>query len=521
MPTLTDLVVFDRLLVHELRVEPRRVQANYTLSRPNGPAVSTTLTYSYIEPFFHPRDPHDVNLASMMVAQVALNYGLFCREIVFDGIYDAADRRFILDMLENTSREIYVNKILAPNEFLIPPFDQMPVEHPKRYTAAQVSFVNTTFPDLVLTPEQASPDNGRFAILSSGGKDSLLTYGLVNELFEAHPVFINESGRHWYTAYNAYQYFKEKEPNTVKPWCNSDRVFNWMVRHMPFIKPNFQQIRADMYPIRLWTVAVFLFGVLPVARKRNIRHILIGNEYDTTISQQYQGISHYASLYDQSWYFDNALTRYYRKKGWNFYQYSLLRSLSELLILKVLVKRYPELQRHQVSCHAAHKSGDRMLPCGRCEKCRRIVGMLKALDEDPKRCGYTDDQITACLKALGTKKIKQLGSDAQHLHFLLRTKNLIDPMEINARKAHAHPEILALRFDHERSRLRDLPEAVRAPFFRIVQQYAEGSVRLENRQWCDFPLDKTAMAVPYFLNEPNHAATKEKSDASLGRDDLG
>ncbi len=100
--------------------------------------------------------------------------------------------------------------------------------------------------------------------------------------------------------------------------------------------------------------------------------------------------------------------------------------MSELQILKILVKRYPDLQQTQVSCHASHKEGEKMLPCGNCEKCRRIVGMLVALNEDPKRCGYTDQQIDKCLKSLQTKKVKQLGPDAQQLYYLLYSKNLIN-----------------------------------------------------------------------------------------------
>ncbi|MFP3912873.1 MAG: hypothetical protein ACLFUT_12435, partial [Desulfobacteraceae bacterium] len=43
----------------------------------------------------------------------------------------------------------------------------------------------------------------RHAVSSSGGKESLLTYGLLQELgIETHPLFVNESGRHWFTALN-------------------------------------------------------------------------------------------------------------------------------------------------------------------------------------------------------------------------------------------------------------------------------------------------------------------------------
>jgi hypothetical protein len=293
----------------------------------------------------------------------------------------------------------------------------------------------------------------------------------------------------------------QNEPNTAKPWCNSDRIFNWMLRQMPFIKENFQNIRADIYPIRLWTVAVFLFGVLPIARKRKAGNILIGNEYDSTLKSVHQGITHYNALYDQSKYFDNALTRYYHKKGWNMYQYSLLRSLSELLILKILVKRYPGLQRHQVSCHAAHEHEGRMYPCGKCEKCRRIIGMLKALDEDPHRCGYKEEQIAKGLDALAQKSVKQIGTDAAHLYHLLLAKSLLPVNAHTQRHAKAHPQIMKLRFDQERSNLADLPPHVRPLLLPILQEYASGIVYMDAKKWR--PLDSylTLADTPYFLQK--------------------
>lgn len=503
MADLRSLVVLKQLSVHELLVEKKRVKAKYTLLRNDGTEVSNELIYSYDQVYFDPQSAPDVNLASMMVAQVALNYGLFFERIEFDGLYDETDKRFLIDMMENTSKEIYVNKFLAPNEFLKPPFNEIPAAQMKQYTAAEVRFVNTRYASLKLSRAQAQTDHDKYAILSSGGKDSLLTYGLVREIGEAHPVFINESGRHWFTAVNAYKYYQEYEPNTVKPWCNSDRIFNWMVRHMPFIREDYAQIRADMYPIRLWTVAVFLFGVLPVVRRRSIGHVLIGNEYDTTVKSNYQGITHYNSLYDQSKYFDNAFTRYYAKKGWDIHQYSMLRSLSELLIMKVLVERYPELQQQQVSCHAAHEKDGRMYPCGNCEKCRRIIGMLKALDHDPRRCGYTDEQVARALKGLESKNVKQIGSDAAHLYYLLLSKGLIAKNERTQKLARPHPEILQLRFDLERSNPADLPPSVRAPLFKLLLEQAAGAVKLEHGKPQPIELDEAFLRQAYFLSKTN------------------
>jgi len=499
--SLDDFVVFDCLRIHKLSVQSRQVKATYTLDKKDGTSVSNELIYSYNEAVFKPANWKDTNTASMMVAQVAMNYGIFCKRILFEGLYDSADQRLIIDMTENTSREIYVHKLLQPTEFLIAPYNQLSVEKKKRYTTAKIEFNTSAYSHLTKSKSYDEPDENKYAILSSGGKDSLLSYGLLKEKFDPSPVFVNESGRHWFTAYNSYHQFEKTEPNTAKVWCNSDRIFNWMVKQMPFIKPNFQNIRSDQYPIRLWTVSVFLWGVIPIAHKRNIKNIIIGNEYDTSLQLQYMGITHYAGLYDQSKFFDNAYSRYYRKKNWDFHQFSLLRSLSELLILKILVKRYPDLQKEQISCHASHKEGERMLPCGNCEKCRRIVGMLIALDEDPGRCGYTQQQIDKCLKALETKKVKQLGSDAQQLYYMLDAKKKVCLETENKKMAKENKEIMGLRFDRERSMIEDLPVYIRKHLMDIFCQYAADVFKFENRKWTKCKLDKEALKVPYVLNQ--------------------
>jgi len=503
MIDITSFKIHHKLSVKNIQIEARRVKADYVIEKKSGEVVSKELIYSYDNKYFNKRNAEDVNLASMMLAQVAINYGLFFEIIEFDGLFDNADKRFIIDMTENTSREILVNKLLIDNEFLKPPFDSLEAKQMDKYTQAEIVFVNTGFSNLKLVHYNNKPDYGKYAILSSGGKDSLLTYGIINEIAEPYPVFVNEAGRHWFTAINSYRYYKENEQRTEKPWCNSDRIFNWMVKQMPFIKENFQNIRADIYPIRLWTVAVFLFGVLPVARKKGIGNILIGDEYDTTVKSTFEGITHYNSLYDQSKYFDNAMTRYYAQKGWNINQFSILRSLGELLIMKVLVKRYPHLQQHQVSCHAAHEEEGRMHPCGNCEKCRRIIGMLKALDEDPKRCGYNDVQIVHGLKALENKSVKQIGSDASHLYHLLMKKELLAKNEHTLRLAKPHNEISKLRFQAERSNLEDMPEYIRKPLFDIYKQYADGAVEFIDKKWVEVEL------TDEYLNKKTHKFSKK------------
>ena len=358
------------------------------------------------------------------------------------------------------------------------------------------------FPDQArsnhLRPWNTKPD--RYCVLSSGGKDSLLSFGLLEETDrEVHPIFVNESGRHWFTALNAYRHFRDNIPNTARVWVNADRFFAWMLRRMPFIRKDFTSVRADEYPIRLWTVAVFLFGVLPLMRKRGIGRLVIGDEFDTSRRMTTKGIRHYDGLYDQSVWFDAALSRYFQRKGWAVSQFSVLRPLSELLIQKILVKRYPHLQEHQTSCHATHKIADRIRPCGKCEKCRRIVGMLTALEEDPTRCGYTKDQAAACLSALFEKGVyTQASAESGHLFHMLAQHNHVHLPEGMARPVKAYPEIMQLRFDSKVSPIDGIPDDLRSHLYGIFMRYAAGAVERKGSRWQSVdPFSHPNMHTPY------------------------
>ncbi|UCE20602.1 MAG: creatininase family protein [Gemmatimonadota bacterium] len=513
------LSVIRRLEVGPVRLEKKRIIAPYTVIQ-NGVRDVYDFEYRFEETVFDPGEPASLNVASVMAAQVALNYGLFCDEIVFHGLFDRRDRRFIQEMADNTAREIYVKKFLEPNPFLLKGAAKLPPLKREKYLRAELIFSNDELrsssraDDVIPKLDAWTIHRTRHAILSSGGKDSLLSYGLLREMgCETHPIFINESGRHWFTALNAYRHFKSHVPETARVWTNSDRVFAWMLRHFPFIRQDFAQLRSDEYPLRLWTVAVFLFGALPLLRKRGIGRLIIGDEYDTTRRLSHKGIPHYDGLYDQSMYFDNALTRYFGRKNWGVTQFSIVRSLSEMLIEKILAERYPELQQHQVSCHAAHKEGERIHPCGRCEKCRRIVGMLKALGADPGLCGYSKNQIEYCLKSLTEKEVHQEAAGAQHMMSLLAEKNIFPKAFGISKGFKQHPEILKLRIDPERSPIEGIPVDLRQPLFNIFLKHAEGAVRRSGRVWLEFdPLSDPALVEPYPFENPKGEMGPPSSD---------
>jgi hypothetical protein len=173
------------------------------------------------------------------------------------------------------------------------------------------------------------------------------------------------------------------------------------------------------------------------------------------------------------------------------------------LIEKILVERYPELQSNQVSCHATHQVGDRIHPCGRCEKCRRIVGMLMALDADPKKCGYSHEQIDRCMVTLPNKDIHQGTWEAEHLAFLLGERRLIEGSSIGSVRGKQRPEIMKLRFDNERSCLEEIPVDLREPLYRLCLEHADGAVKKTNHEWVEFDLLNDAdIHTPYTFESP-------------------
>lgn len=497
-PLLPDLLVFDRLTVGPVNVEPRRLIMPYQLES-DGEVHQTELIYRYEEDVFGSTpDVADRNLAGLIGAQVALNYGLFCREIVFRGSFDRNDIRFLKAMAENTAREIYVNKFLKPNPFLLGSAARQPIVKARSHLQAKL-----IFPDKLRTVADSSSWNSspdQHAVLSSGGKESLLSFGILRELgHETHSLFVNESGRHWFTALNGYRYLHQEHPTTTgRVWTNADRLFNWMLRHIPFIRPDFADHRADDYPIRLWTVAVFLFGILPVIRKRTIGRIIIGDEFDTSRKANFKGISHYDGLFDQSVYFDHALSRFFLQKGWGINQFSMVRTLSEYMVQNILGSRYPQLLTHQVSCHAAHTAGERVKPCGRCEKCTRVMSMLLAGGLDPRNCGYTTEQIQAVLERLIRAELHQESSVSEHVLYRLVERGEISRSDLKGKKFRPHPEILSLRFDPQRSPLDGLPLNLRRPIYRIFLEHAPRAVKRNGRLWLEFdPMHEPSLTWPY------------------------
>lgn len=173
----------------------------------------------------------------------------------------------------------------------------------------------------------------------------------------------------------------------------------------------------------------------------------------------------------------------------------------------VILQHAPRRKEYEVSCHAAHKEGDRIHPCGRCEKCRRIVGIMMALGADPTKCGYTHEQIEKCLRTLADKGIHQETEGAEHLTFLLKKKGLISRSTVGSARARERAEVMKVRFDPQKSPIDGIPLDLRQPIYRIYLTHAAGAVKRSGRLWIDFdPLTNATMKRPYPFETPQDAS---------------
>lgn len=480
---MKDLTCFDELLVTNLNIGNDRVTVDYVLKIDEATEAKYRLIHKYEENIITDKTKY---FASLMAVAPAINYGLFSRKIIFDVPLTEADRKFIIDMMDATARDIFVNRIVNKTGFIKEEYIPDPTEvgpedaKPK----AELSFTK-----MVDDPEPiADIDYGKCSVMSSGGKESLLSYGLLKEIgCDVYPAFFNESGHHWFTALTAYKYFKEHEPNTLRVWSNVDRLYNFIGRHMKILKENtYKKKKIEIYPIRLFFFEHYVFSFLPILYKRKVGNIILGNEYDDpTISYCFNGngIRHYNAVIDQTQEFDKYMRSWFRERGFYFDQWSPVRPLTGLVVQRILAYRYPDLFKLQRSCHLVHKEGDLIVPCGTCSKCNRIILFLLANDVDPSIIGYKRHHIDTVLDRIHMGKISLSKDELEHSLYLL-SRRMGKPIEGAAK--HDHVEMI--QFDDMNSHFDNIPLRFREKIYKIYEQYTKGYTYYTGKQW--IPLNK-------------------------------
>jgi hypothetical protein len=488
MTTKNSMVVLSSISVDEPAIKKNTVSTKIIVHDVNG----TKSHFEFVNKYEQPLGEHHLPLLRLAFCMPLLNYGLFTKKIQLNFPVSTADFSLLNDLNLVFSRDIFVNKIAhGDNPYIIPRF--FPDE--KNITPWDGD------PKAVIVPTKITPDTTisdtsgpmNAGVLSSGGKDSLLTYGLLKELgANVYPLYVNESGGHWKTALTAYKYHQKTEPNTQRVWTNVDRFYTFMLDHLRFIRPDHRKIWHDTYPLRLCIFPFYIFTLLPVFVEENIGNLLLGSEFDDLRYEiQYKGIQHYFGVYDQHQDYDVRMNAWYQKRVPGLYQWSALRNISGLVDQKILVQRYPDLAKQQRSCHSCHFKTGRIYPCGKCSKCLGILLYLLANKSDPTIMNYQKKDIDYFYKNVGASSLKLDKDEKDQSFFLLNGQGSVPEVGCvdHVQKIHNHPATCDPHL---------YPIQFRSKLLHILDEYTTGYCKLENGEWVPTEKwhEKTSMVTP-------------------------
>ena len=491
-----DLKAFRELRVSDPVLRKDASTSTYAFTDRQGTRTELTLHWKFDVPLYAraaasaDADWTMRNQARLHHSIPSLNYGLFCDRVVFEFPLTEDDLAYHRHMQDATAREIYMTRFVRdePHLLIRPEYHVTPDEfEPEavRDLAAIEAPVEDPRPDERPTP----PDPRRYAVLSSGGKESLLTYGLLQELGrEVYPVYVNESGRHWHTALLSYRHHAAKDPRTRRVWTSVDRLYVGVNRILPCVRPDFQRVEADVYPIQLFTFNSYQMAVAGLCLHEGIGTQLMGNEFDEGPWPTLKGVKWWHAIYDQSQEFDLVLNGFFARKGWGLRQTSLVRSLSSLVIQDLLATRYPGLAHTQTSCHATHMEGPEgarvPVPCGRCSKCLGILLFLLAGGHDPAMLRYKKEDVERLGERVAKTWIKVDQHEAEHAMWLAQKNGGFRFQgSPNGHEPREHPEVQAIRFHPEMSRPEAMPDELAGEAYAIFRTRTNGILAKDGETW--------------------------------------
>jgi hypothetical protein len=479
-----NLQCFESIAVSEPALQGNSVETKISCINTEEEQHLFYLRFKYEEP------PSHDQLALLRLASVMplLNYGLFTREIRLEWSVREADFSLLNDFLDIFSKDIFINKLVRKkNLYILPQFlpSASEVTEASAHPMAKIVAANI-IEDVPISVEFNENSCG---VLSSGGKESLLTYAMLKEIgADVHPLYVNESGGHWRTALPAYRYFKAHYPNTARVWTNVDRFYTFMLDQMRIIRKDHREIWADTYPIRLCIFPVYVFLLLPIFAKRRIGNILIGSEFDEPrLSSYFAGIRHFFGVYDQTQDFDVRMERWFSKRMPGMHQWSAVRTISGMIVERILTSRYPEMARVQRSCHSCRFNHDNLLPCGKCSKCQGVLLFLLANNVNPSIMGYSKADVSMLPARIAEGNLRLDEDEKNYALFLAKLLPNLNPETRHIETIHLNKPT---------SNLQLLPVHFRKPLLEILMKYTQGFSALKGESWVAVPAPSDLTKAP-------------------------
>lgn len=464
------LAVYDEISVRPTSIDRRRIKGVITLKK--GPEEKAfNLIFSYSSDI-----DADRNMAGLILTMPAINFTLFSRKLVLDFPVSDSDLQYLGELVRTNNTEVFINKLVRRRyEFFRKEY--LPGEGDiTRESSVGVTVIERTEKHTEESLADSEPGNP-VAVLSSGGKESLLSYGLLNETgAETHAFYFNESGGHWLTASTAYRHYTSNFPDVHKVWSNVDRFYRFFIRNLELLDQAAVRRRADTYPIQLFIFPVYVMSFIPIALKHGIRSIVLGDEFDDPREMSdYRGIKHYYGIFDQTHDFNLLMTRYYRAKGINMTVWSAVYPIAGSVVEKILINRYPELFRLQRSCHSCRSVSGNVTPCGKCSKCLGILMFTLTAGGNPQDIMYSSEAVSALRENVSNERMR-LDSDE------LELMKLKLGFSSGGTSQFGHVEGVHILPDESDS-FEKVPEWFREPLKKIISEYTNGEFRLMDTRW--------------------------------------
>jgi len=321
-------------------------------------------------------------------------------------------------------------------------------------------------------------------LLFSFGKDSLLTYGLLEELgITVIPIFMREPQSAFENAH------KRKL---------AERFYKKIDKEVIFFPVSVGRLRQSTGLFWGWDIILsqYAFFLIPYYFAHQSRYLFFGNEQSCNFSTYDPSGYLLNPVFEQSVYAMQHLQDIPKQFFINTHIGSLVEPIHEIFITYILHRRYPELGRFQMSCFAEGNEAKKRRWCGVCEKCARMYIFLKALNISPDRVGfYNGDMLSyekekyyvifnpASDSAYGGSG---LGRDEQLLAFYLAYKNgakgeLIEKFktlylaEVEQKKEKLIKEFFGIHSSYS------LPSQLRGKILSILKKEQEKAIRFINK----------------------------------------
>lgn len=265
-------------------------------------------------------------------------------------------------------------------------------------------------------------DKEKAILLFSFGKDSLLTYALLEELgIKVIPVFMKEPQSGFENAH------KRKLAN---------KFYDKVGKEIIFFPLSIGRLRQSDDLCWGWDIILsqYAFVLIPYYFGYQTKYLFFGNEQSCNFYTKDKEGFLINPVFEQSISAMQFLQDIPKQFFVNTHIGSLIEPIHDLFITYILHYRYPEIGKFQMSCFSERPEAKKRRWCGHCDKCARLYIYFKALNISPDRVGfYNNDMLSLDKENLyvifnkdGGKSAygaSGLGRDEQLLAFYLAYKN--------------------------------------------------------------------------------------------------